>query len=173
MEHQIGETVGGEIADADGMHQTFFTQLGECAPGAKNIIIRILQEQQIDGADAETVQRTLAALFCFFIGGVGDGELGRDKNILAFDAALSHGATDGALVAIALRCIDETIAQLQRFAHCALARFLIEHARADPDHWHLNTIVEDHGIHLRYNSLVIKRGRDLCTHSTTLRSQKE
>ena len=132
-----------------------------------------MQEQQIDGADAETVQRTFAALFCFFIGGVGDGELGRDKNILALDATLTHCAANGAFVTIALRGIDEAVAHLQCLAHSTFARFLIEHARADPDHWHLNTIVEDHGIHLRYNSLVIKRGRDLCTHSTTLRSQKE
>ena len=145
---EVGQAVRVEVADADGAYPALLVRLGHRAPGVDVVAHRLVYQVEVEVIHAEIFHRAVDRGLCALIAGVGDPELGGDKEVGAVHAALGYGLADGALVSVALGGVDEPVAGVDGVEHHALALVEVADLKyAEALFGHLNAVFECYVVH--------------------------
>ncbi len=100
-----------------------------------------MDDVQVDLVDAKPFETARRRVRGFFVRGK---ELGRDEDLVARDAALADALPDALLVAVRLRGIDVSIAELERPANSVHAFAAVRHLPdAEPEQRDFVPVGED------------------------------
>jgi len=146
--HQIEQTVGVEIADADCAQLAATVSLLHRAPRTVHIAERLVDQVQIEIVELQPLQRLVDRQPGRFVTGFLNPQFAGDEKLLPGDAALFEGIADGRLVEIGCGRIDQAVARTDRIEHAALALGgvgYLEDAKAE--HRHPESVIERDIVH--------------------------
>ena len=109
----------------------------------QSLVIRLVDEQQIDIVSLQPGQRFFNALPGQFIAGPGLTELRRNEDILPAQTALGHGLADHGFVIVHMGRIDEAVAHSQSIEDRPLPRFALQHPRPKTNYRHGQAIIQN------------------------------
>ena len=141
--YQIYELTRHEVRHTDGTYKTVVYSLLQRTPGLVHIVIRPVEEDQVDIVEIQFTKGIFQTFATFIAGKVGKPDFGCHKYIFSRNGALFQRLPDDLLVLIGLCRINETIAALD----CCYHSFFIinrigQHIRTETDKGHFIPRIE-------------------------------
>ena len=145
---QVHKTVRIKIAHANGAYLSGPVRFFHGPVSAVVIVERLVDEQQIQIIRAQPAQGFVNGRLRLLIPAVGNPHLRGKEQLFPRNPALLRCAAYGFLIAVNLRGINRTVADLNRIQHAAFALLSVRNLKnAKSQDRHRNAIVQHHFFH--------------------------
>ena len=157
VQHQVHDPVGMEVTYADRPNAAGFVEFFHGPPGAVNVAVGLVNQVKVEVIELQPIERALEGEPGFVEAGVGQPQLGGDKNFFAGNAAFGNRPPYRFFVAVGRRRVDEPVADAQRLRDGRLAGSRIIHLiDAEAQHGHRDAVVQRSELHVLSPVLKIK-----------------